>query len=111
MLLELLVTLIRGVGTRAGREERFLGRIDEPPHPEKIALICEKAMRGEYPEAQAVFSSPLTRCVESARVIYPNSEIIVDEQLAAFNYGIFSGMNYSDIIKHGQFEQWAKTRT
>jgi len=106
--MEFILTFIRGAFTQADREDRFPGRIDCPPHPDGIARLREKARLGLYPKTAAVFSSPLIRCVESARAIYPNAEIIIAEQLTAFDYGAFSGKTYGDIISQEQFKDWAK---
>jgi len=106
--MDFTLTFIRGAFTQAGKEGRFLGLADHPPHPDGIALLRDRALQGEYTQAQAVFSSPLARCVESARAIYPYSEIIVAGQLASFDYGAFSGKDYVDIIADKQFEDWAK---
>ena len=107
--MEFTLTFIRGAFTQSDREERFSGRIDCPPHPDSIAQLREKARLGQYPKADAVFSSPLARCLDSARTIYPDLEIIVSERLSAFDYGVFSGSSYSDIVAHEQFADWAKS--
>ena len=109
--MELTLTFIRGAFTHPGREGRFLGRIDAPLHPDGLAQLSEKARSGRYPTADAVFSSPLMRCTESARVIYPYSNTIVTELLADFDYGEFSGKAYGEIIAHEQFGNWAKADT
>lgn len=57
--------------------------------------------------AQAVFSSPLARCLDSARAIYPNSEIITLESLACFDYGVFAGKSYSEVAQDKRFKGWA----
>lgn len=106
--MEFTLTFIRGAFTQGGKEGRFLGRIDQPPHQDGIELMKNRARQRKYPVADAVFSSPLIRCADSARAIYPYSEIIVLERLTAFDYGEFSGKSYSEIIADKKFAHWAR---
>lgn len=106
--MEFTLTFIRGSFTQGGKEGRFIGCIDQPSHQDGIELLKNRARQRKYPVADAVFSSPLIRCTDSARAIYPYSEIIVLERLAAFDYGEFSGKSYSEIIADKQFAHWAK---
>ena len=107
--MEFTLTFIRCTFTRQDREGRFSGTVDCPPHPDGITQLRKDARRGRYPAPDAVFSSPLVRCVDSARIIYPYSEIIIVKQLTAFDYGAFSGKTYGDIVSHEQFADWAKS--
>ena len=107
--MECILTFIRGAFTQTDGQGQFAGRMDLPPHPDSIARLREKARQGQYPTADAVFSSPLARCAESARAIYPDAKIILSEKLAAFDYGVFSGKSYSDIIEDEQFGDWAQS--
>lgn len=41
---------------------------------------------------EAVFASPLSRAIESAEIIFPQHEVIVDEGLIEFDYGDYEGV-------------------
>lgn len=105
--MEFTLTLIRGAYTECEKEGRFLGRLDHPAHKDGVEVLRGKARAGEYPAAQAVFSSPLIRSLESAYAIYPEASITTLAQLADFDYGALAGKSYSEVIADKLFEAWA----
>jgi len=108
--MEFTLTLIRGTYTEFEKEGRILGRLDHPANKDGVKMLHSKSRAGEYPAAQAVFSSPLVRCLESARAIYPRAEIIELDHLSAFDYGIFAGKSYNEIVTDKRFKIWANSR-
>ena len=108
--MEVIITLIRGAYTRLEKEGRILGRLDHPASKDGVEALHIKSRAGEYPAAQAVFSSPLVRSLESARAIYPREEIIELGQLTDFDYGVFAGKNYSEVASDKQFKAWADSK-
>ena len=44
-----------------------------------------------YPGTQFIFTSPLTRCKETAEILYPDLKPIVIEDLTEYNFGEFEG--------------------
>ena len=60
--------LIRHGKTAGNLAGRYIGcRTDEPLCPEGIAQL----RMGRYPAVERVFASPLRRCRETARLLYP----------------------------------------
>ncbi len=55
-------------------------------------------------KVEKVFSSPLSRAVESASIIFPNNEILIEKKLIEFDYGEYEGIprTYDDYI----MRQW-----
>ena len=52
---------------------------------------------GEYPQVDAVFSSPLKRCTETAKVIYPDRNPIVLDDLREYDFGEFEGKTAEEL--------------
>jgi alpha-ribazole phosphatase len=94
---------------RHGRDSggRLSGIEDKPMAAEHRRAVQEKAGRGEYPEAELVFSSGLNRCLETARIIYPKLPAVVLKELVAPNRGIFEGKTVAEIKRGAAFAEWA----
>ena len=65
------IVLIRHGATKGNLEKRYIGRTDEDLCGEGIKKLKEDTCAGIYPPAQAVFSSPMKRCLSTAECIYP----------------------------------------
>ena len=59
--------LIRHGSTPGNRERRYIGRTEED--------LCEEgilALKGqEAPEVQRIYASPMRRCIQTAKILYP----------------------------------------
>ena len=84
------ITLIRHGKTSGNREKRYVGITDEALSSEGELEIKTRA----YPKADIVFSSPMMRCLETAKIIYPDQEPIVIPELRETDFGRFEGKNY-----------------
>lgn len=60
----------------------------------------------KYPGAQAVFTSPLKRCTQTAQILYPRQKPIVIEQLSECNFGEWEGKTAEELKNEPDFEQW-----
>ena len=60
----------------------------------------------KYPPVSAVFTSPLSRCTQTARLIYPNCEPIVINGLIEYNFGEFEGKTAEELQNHPVFPDW-----
>ena len=89
--------LIRHGITQGNIEKRYMGQTDMSLCTEGIRAIQKKASEGTYPDAQMLFISPLKRCRETARIIYPTMEPIIIEELKEMDFGDFEGKNYNDL--------------
>jgi len=91
-------------GNMAGR---YLGRTDED--------IIERALlgglAGRFPPADAVYSSPLRRCVSTARMIYPGRAPVIVRELAECCFGDFEGKTADELSDNAFFKEWLETGT
>lgn len=97
---------IRHGKTKGNLEGRYVGTTDEPLCPEGRSLIQEYVKTGLYPQVQAVFTSPMKRCKQTAAEIYPelNSEIIPG--LAETDFGMFEYKNYEELCYNPVYQKW-----
>ena len=90
--------LIRHAATAGNIEKRYIGVTDESICPEGIAELCES-----YPEVKTVICSPMKRCLETAKLIYPSHEPVVYDDMRECDFGSFEGKNSTEIpdIRNG----------
>lgn len=103
--MELKILLIRS-GSCSG-EEALLSAPDKPLSPEGREEILRKAEAGGYPPVQLVYASALARARETANIIYPRIPAIVDPNLGAFNFGVFTGKSFEEVKEDQAFQAWA----
>ena len=74
------IQLIRHGITKGNLEKRFIGcRTDEPLCTQGIEEIKKLTDAKIYNDSVLVFSSPLKRCIETAKLIFPHKEINIIE--------------------------------
>ena len=64
------IIFIRHGQTKGNEEKRYIGRTDESLSQKGIEEIKNRL----YPDADTVWVSPMKRCVETAKIIYPDSK-------------------------------------
>ncbi|MDY4970634.1 MAG: histidine phosphatase family protein [Lachnospiraceae bacterium] len=98
--------LIRHGKTQGNLEKRYVGTTDEQLCEEGREMIRSYAQAGIYPKVQAVFTSPMKRCKQTAALIYPelNSQIITG--IEETDFGIFEYKNYEELCHEPVYQQW-----
>jgi phosphoserine phosphatase len=96
------ILLIRHGETEFNRNHRFQGRIDVPLNPEGVdqAQALARALKNE--RLAAIYSSPLRRAVETARLVksfHPSTPFFEEPGLIEMDLGEFDGI---------EGERWAE---
>lgn len=92
--------------TQGNLEERYLGRTDEELCEKGIEQLKRIAGEMEYPYCEIVISSPLKRCVQTAKLLYPDKEPVIIPDLTEYNFGEFDGLTASDLKDNELFARW-----
>lgn len=100
------IHLIRHGVTQGNREGRYIGRTDMPLSPEGIAELLTLQEESSYPYVDAVFSSPLMRCKQTAKFLYPERDAIELPQLAEMDFGDFEGKTIEQLKTDERFIRW-----
>ena len=100
------IQLIRNGLTSGNLTGKYIGHVDEPLCDEGIKQINQMKTDYIYPKVQAVFSSPLSRCTQTAKLIYPECEPMIMEGLIEYNFGEFEGKTAEELEKHPVFPDW-----
>ena len=96
------IIFIRHGKTAGNIERRFIGSTDEP--------LCD-AGRDElgsisYPDCDTVAASPMLRCTQTARIIYPDRKITVYDELRECDFGIFEGKCHAELDGDPVYMKW-----
>lgn len=105
-MLSYKIHLIRTGATSTGPYKPYVGQTDLP--------MCEQGLRDlenlrdeyHYPAVDRVFSSPLTRCLQTAEVLYPDIEAETVQGLMDMNLGAFEGKTFAQLRGNSDFVAW-----
>lgn len=59
-----------------------------------------------YPQVEAVFVSPLIRCRETAKLIYPDIIPTICENFKECDFGEFENKNYKELSNNIKYQTW-----
>ena len=101
-----VIHLIRNMPCEGNLEGRYIGRTESPLALESIAKLAQRKRELEYPQAQAFFASPSTRCVDTLKILYPQADPEVVLELAECDFGEFEGKPAKELEGDPRFAQW-----
>lgn len=102
------IHLIRTGKTSAQPGKRYIGQSDVPLCQEGVEALCKMIGEFTYPPAEMVFTSPLSRCVETAGILYPNTYTEEVDSLMDMNLGEFEGKSFEELRENEDFSRWIK---
>ena len=103
------IHLIRHGLTNENLEGKYIGHTDVPLSDIGAEQLEQMKQEYIYPYADAVFSSPLSRCTETARIIYPDSAVATIDGLIEYNFGEFEGRTAEELHeKEELFDDWLR---
>lgn len=94
--------LLRHACTSSNLCGRYLGRTDEPLCKEGVV----QASRLSLGAVDRVFVSPLSRCVQTARIVFPQAQQTVVEGFQECDFGEFEGKNYQELGGDPRYQAW-----
>ncbi len=105
------IHLIRHALNEGVEEGRYIGHTDVSLSEEGRAQLLQMKDDYIYPETQVVFSSPLKRCTETAKLLYPDKEPILMDDLTECNFGEFENKTAEELADNEDFASWIKGET
>ncbi len=100
------IHLIRHGLSEGSVEGQYIGHTDVDLTEEGERQLRQMKRDFEYPEVQAVLSSPLNRCLQTAKILYPNLQPLIFDQLIEYNFGEFEGLTADDLKDEEEFRNW-----
>ena len=99
----LTIILLRHGKTQGNLENRYNGRTDDPLCAEGIA----EAEAGEhFPGISLVYASPLQRAQQTARIFFPDAEIVTVQDLREMDFGDFEGRTAEEMADDEAYRTW-----
>ena len=68
---------------------QYIGVTDQPLAPEGVRQLLELKERYQYPQAQRYYCSPLLRCKQTMKVLYPEADPIPVPGFSECSFGVF----------------------
>ena len=101
------IHLIRHALTAENIQGKYIGQTDVEASKEGLAQVKDLMNEGEgYPEADVVISSPLKRCIQTAKLIYPGKEPVIMADLREYDFGQFEGCTAEELKDLDTFKLW-----
>lgn len=94
--------LIRHGKTEGNKLSRYIGTTDEPLCQEGTEFLHKM----DYPKVQAVYVSPLKRCVQTAEILFPGEPVHIIEELSECDFGEFENKNYKELDGNADYQAW-----
>lgn len=100
MMLKLV--MIRHGKTYGNTLGRYIGITDEPLLEEEKEDLKQYA----FETMNAVYTSPLKRCVETAQILFPDMELKIVPDLRECDFGEFENKNYQELSDNENYQAW-----
>ncbi len=101
------LVFIRHLQTPGNEKRQYIGITDE-----ELSARAEERLRAggiRYPSVQHVIASPMKRCIQTARLIYPGQEIRTEPLLRECDFGRFEGKSYEELKHEPDYIRWLET--
>lgn len=99
------IIFIRHGKTPGNLKKQYIGITDESLTEQGIyELKCRN-----YPDCDIVVSSPMKRCIETAKIVYPSKKIIINQGLRECNFGNFECKSYEELKSNSDYIKWIES--
>ena len=101
----MIVNFIRHGKTSGNLKRSYIGSTDE--------ILCETGIEEvkakNYPLCDVLAVSPMKRCIQTAEIIYGNSDYIVCEDFRECDFGLFEGKTYEELKDNPEYIKWCES--
>jgi alpha-ribazole phosphatase len=95
------IYLLRHGETDYNAQQRYQGWRDIP-----LSAAGRAALRRAPLSPKTVYVSPLCRAVQTARLLFPNAELVPVDDLREMHFGAFEGRNYREMADDPAYRAW-----
>lgn len=103
------LVMIRHGRTKGNTENRYIGTTDEPLLASEAERLSAKRksleeMRMDHPDILLV--SPMRRCLDTAAILFPESEPVIVPDFRECDFGEFENKNYKELSGNVDYQRW-----
>lgn len=102
------ISMLRHGRTRGNDQGLYIGKTDLPLTEEGKEELRDLYASYEYPRVHRVYSSPLERAVQSAEILFPDTDITIAEDLREMDFGVFEGLPAEELVNLDSYRKWLK---
>lgn len=106
---QVTLAFIRHGETQANRQRRYLGKTDEALSVSGIETLLSYREKNYYPAVEYLFTSPMKRCLETAKILYPELSPVVIPEWEEMDFGRFEYKNYEDLKDDAAYQTWIES--
>lgn len=100
------VHFIRHGITEGNLKGQYIGSTDLPLCAEGMAEIRALNEKYDYPAAGAYISSPMLRCKQTMKLLYPDAPVLEINELRECDFGDFEGLTAEQMKDSEDFKKW-----
>ena len=100
------IHLIRHGLSEGSTEGKYIGQTDVMLTDEGIKQLKDLKSRAIYPRADVVITSPMNRCIETAKILYPDSKPLILDGLNEYDFGEFENQTADELRTDPAFTEW-----
>ncbi len=95
------ITLFRHGVTEANKRRAYLGWTDSP-----LCAVAKKEIRELPISCEQLYSSDLGRCLETAKIMFPEHIPTIMPELREMNFGQWEGKIYEELKHNIEYQRW-----
>ena len=99
----MLIYLLRHGLTEYNAQKRYQGQRDIPLSAEGLSQLRRADI-----DPKVVYITPLQRTAQTARVLFPEAELVVVKELQEMCFGSFEGKNYVEMEHDADYQAWVQ---
>ena len=100
------IHFIRHGITEGNLKGQYIGSTDLPLCTQGMDEIKQLAAAYDYPAAAAFISSPMLRCQQTMKLLYPEASVLTINELRECDFGDFEGLTAEQMKDSDDFRQW-----
>ena len=102
------ISFVRHGRTEGNENGIYIGRTDWPLSDSGRTELEDMYEKHCYPKVERVYSSPLTRALQSAEILFPDREIVICDEMTEMDFGVFEGISIADLLELESYKKWIK---
>ena len=102
------ISILRHGLTKASEDGRYIGVTDYPLSDRGYDELTAMYEKYSYPRVQKVYSSPLSRCEQSAKILFPDTYVAKLGNLRELDFGDFEDKTAEELIGKPEYTSWLK---